>query len=122
MPPRWFTVPELLKVGAAPPAQNTPPVLQVPRTEDRARFAALGKELTAAKTKLDARKGAAKDDFAAWLKTAKPEDFANYPPEIRPPDMNMFEAFEKQAGLKLEAAKTGIQVLVVDKIERPTEN
>jgi len=44
------------------------------------------------------------------------------PPELRPPDMNMFEAFEKQAGLKLEAAKTGVQVIVVDRIEKPTEN
>ncbi len=44
------------------------------------------------------------------------------PPELRPPDMNMFEAFERQAGLKLEATKTGVEVLVVDHIERPTEN
>jgi uncharacterized protein (TIGR03435 family) len=47
---------------------------------------------------------------------------AKLPPELRPPDMNMFEAFEKQAGLKLEATKTGVQVLVVDHIEMPTEN
>jgi uncharacterized protein (TIGR03435 family) len=63
------------------------------------------------------------DTQVLWMPDgAKPEDFANVPPEIRPPDMNMFEAFEKQAGLKLEAAKTGVQVLVVDKVERPTEN
>jgi uncharacterized protein (TIGR03435 family) len=50
------------------------------------------------------------------------EIMTKLPPELRPPDMNIFEAFEKQAGLKLEAAKTGVQVLVVDRIERPTEN
>ena len=50
------------------------------------------------------------------------EIMTRLPPELRPPDMNIFEAFEKQAGLKLEAAKTGVQVLVVDRIEKPTEN
>jgi uncharacterized protein (TIGR03435 family) len=30
--------------------------------------------------------------------------------------------FEKQAGLKLEATKTGVQVVVVDSIDRPTPN
>jgi uncharacterized protein (TIGR03435 family) len=50
------------------------------------------------------------------------EIMAKLPPELRPPDMNIFEAFEKQAGLKLEASKTGVQVVVVDRIERPTEN
>ncbi len=58
-----------------------------------------------------------------WMPpNGKPDDFLSYPPEIRPPDMNMFEAFEKQAGLKLEATKTGVQVVVVDRIEKPTEN
>jgi hypothetical protein len=32
-------------------------------------------------------------------------------------DMKMFDAFEKQAGLKLEAVKTGVQVVVVDRFE-----
>jgi uncharacterized protein (TIGR03435 family) len=47
---------------------------------------------------------------------------ATLPEELRPPDMNMFEAFEKQAGLKLESVKTAVQVLIVDHIEKPTEN
>ena len=34
------------------------------------------KELAAAKAKVDARKQAARVDFAEWLKTAKAEDFA----------------------------------------------
>jgi uncharacterized protein (TIGR03435 family) len=50
------------------------------------------------------------------------EVLAKLPPEFRPPDMNMFEAFEKQAGLKLEAIKTGVQIVVVDHIDKPTEN
>ncbi|WP_439621590.1 DUF1553 domain-containing protein [Gemmata sp.] len=55
---------------------NTPPIISVPKLEDRPRFDAVVKEAAAAKAKVDARKKAAKDDFAAWLKTAKAEDFA----------------------------------------------
>src|SRR5215211_6637253 len=56
---------------------NTPPTIPVPRPEDRKRFDAVVKDMAAAKAKLDARKVEAKTDFAQWLKTAKPEDFAN---------------------------------------------
>ncbi|HEY1191580.1 MAG TPA: DUF1553 domain-containing protein [Gemmata sp.] len=55
---------------------NTPPIIQVPKPEDRARFDALGQEMAAAKAKVDARKSAARANFAEWLKTAKAEDFA----------------------------------------------
>lgn len=54
---------------------NTPPIIQVPKPEDRPRFDALGRELAAAKAKVDARKAAAKGNFAEWLKTAKAADF-----------------------------------------------
>jgi hypothetical protein len=57
--------------------QNTPPVISVPKPEDRPRYDILLKEVAAAKAKVDARKQAAKTDFATWLKTAKPEDFGN---------------------------------------------
>ena len=57
--------------------QNTPPIIPVPRSEDRPRLDALAKEIAAAKAKLDARKTAAKADHKDWLKTAKPEDFKN---------------------------------------------
>ncbi len=55
---------------------NTPPIINVPKLEDRPRFDAVVKEAAAAKAKVEARKKAARDDFAAWLKTAKAEDFA----------------------------------------------
>jgi uncharacterized protein (TIGR03435 family) len=50
------------------------------------------------------------------------EKLAELPPEIRPPDMSMFQAFEKQAGLKLEPTRSGVQVVVIDSIDKPTPN
>ncbi|MFO0802436.1 MAG: DUF1553 domain-containing protein [Gemmataceae bacterium] len=55
--------------------KNTPPVIPVPRMEDRPRLAAIGAEIDAAKKTLEARKTAAKADFKNWLKTAKAEDY-----------------------------------------------
>ncbi|MBX9582298.1 MAG: DUF1553 domain-containing protein [Gemmataceae bacterium] len=60
--------------------QNTPPVVPVPKADDRSRWAALGKEIAAAKGKLDGRKAAAKADFQAWLAAAKAADFDVKPP------------------------------------------
>ena len=57
--------------------QNTPPIIPVPKSEDRPRLESLTKDLVAAKAKLEARKLSAKVDHKEWLKTAKPEDFKN---------------------------------------------
>jgi uncharacterized protein (TIGR03435 family) len=37
-----------------------------------------------------------------------------------PPDI--FAAFEQQLGLKLQSTKAAVDVMVIDKIERPSEN
>ena len=50
------------------------------------------------------------------------EQLAEVPKDMRPPDVNMFEAFEEQAGLKLEARREPIEVLVIDHIEPADEN
>ncbi|HSQ57074.1 MAG TPA: DUF1549 domain-containing protein, partial [Gemmata sp.] len=55
---------------------NTPPVISVPRKEDRPRFDDLQGELVAAKAMVDERKEQARAPFAEWLKTARAEDFA----------------------------------------------
>ena len=47
----------------------------VPFAADRARLAALGQELTAAKAAVDARKVAARPDFDTWLAAVKPDEF-----------------------------------------------
>jgi uncharacterized protein (TIGR03435 family) len=36
--------------------------------------------------------------------------------------MSLFEAFERQAGLKLESAREAIPVLVIDSVSEPAEN
>jgi hypothetical protein len=59
---------------------DTPPVIQVPRAEDRGRFERIGKEIAATKQELEARKNAARGDFDNWLTTVKPEQVAGLIP------------------------------------------
>ncbi|HET6572920.1 MAG TPA: DUF1553 domain-containing protein [Fimbriiglobus sp.] len=59
---------------------NTPPVVPVPRPEDRARWEVVAKQVAAAEAKLDARKAAAKGDFDRWLASAKAADVAGRVP------------------------------------------
>lgn len=44
------------------------------------------------------------------------------PADARPPDMSMFEAFERQAGLKLEVRKRPTRVVVIDEIRHAEPN
>jgi hypothetical protein len=55
---------------------NTPPIVAVPRMEDRPRYDQLTKELVDAKAVLDGRKDSARPAFQTWLKTAKPDQIA----------------------------------------------
>ncbi len=55
---------------------NTPPIIPVPRPEDRPRYEQLVQELESLVPRLQARKAAARPDFEKWLRTAKPEEFA----------------------------------------------
>ncbi len=59
---------------------NTPPVVPVPRAEDRAKWEAVSKRVAEAKAKLDARKTAAKADYDKWLAAAKAADVAGRVP------------------------------------------
>jgi hypothetical protein len=56
--------------------RDTPPILVVPRPEDRAREQALGGELTEAQQALEARRTSARSEFDAWLAGVKPEEIA----------------------------------------------
>jgi hypothetical protein len=47
--------------------KDTPPIIRVPRLEDRPRWDAVGKELAGLRTQTDARKQAARADFERWL-------------------------------------------------------
>jgi uncharacterized protein (TIGR03435 family) len=50
---------------------------------------------------------------------------ANPPPQL-PPEVearpDLFTAIQEQAGLKLEPAKTPVEVYVIDKVQKPSEN
>jgi mono/diheme cytochrome c family protein len=59
---------------------NTPPVLPVPRAEDRPRFEAVQRELAAVRAKLADRKTAARVPFAWWLARAKAAEVAGRVP------------------------------------------
>jgi len=49
---------------------------------------------------------------------------ANAPPAAPDPDAppDLFTAFQQQLGLKLESTKAPVDVLVIDKVEKPSEN
>jgi uncharacterized protein (TIGR03435 family) len=49
------------------------------------------------------------------MKIPPPTDAANAPP-------NLYTAIQEQLGLKLEATKAPADVLVIDKVEKPSEN
>jgi uncharacterized protein (TIGR03435 family) len=51
-----------------------------------------------------------------------PEELAALPDDARPPDVSMFDAFEQQAGLKLEARRRPVQVVVVDSVQPADPN
>jgi bla regulator protein BlaR1 len=49
-------------------------------------------------------------------------DLQNIPAEYRPQDMTVFEALEKQAGLKLVSERAAMPVLVIDSVSQPDSN
>ena len=54
-------------------------------------------------------------DFAITLDDAP----AGFTPELIP---SVFTALREQVGLKVESAKVPVQFLVIDSVEKPTEN
>src|SRR5579863_285540 len=63
------------------------------------------------------------DVTVTWMPDGvKPEQLENIPKEQRPEDVSLFQAMEHQAGLKLEATKGPVQVVVIDSIAKPSGN
>ena len=56
---------------------NTPPIITIPKSEDRARYAVIAKEIAEYQQKTAARKNDARADFDQWLAKIKPEDLAS---------------------------------------------
>ena len=56
--------------------KDTPPIVTVPREEDRDRFGVLAGEITQAKSGQETRKQAARGDFETWVASAGPDAMA----------------------------------------------
>jgi hypothetical protein len=63
---------------------DTPPILPVPRPEDRPRFAELERELPTAKAAVADRKKAARPTFDAWVRSATSDAIAKLLPQDTP--------------------------------------
>ena len=63
---------------------DTPPIVVVPKAEDRQRFGALEKELAAGRKVVEVRKQAARPEFDAWVTTATPDVVAKAAPQDTP--------------------------------------
>jgi hypothetical protein len=61
--------------------KDTPPVLVVPTAADRPRWESLQTEISAARSKLNARKQEAQSEFDTWLASVKIEDLKPYVPQ-----------------------------------------
>jgi hypothetical protein len=61
--------------------KDTPPIIPVPRVEDRPRFAAVTKELAETRKQAEDRKQAARADFDRWLSTATPAQVRTHIPQ-----------------------------------------
>jgi uncharacterized protein (TIGR03435 family) len=61
------------------------------------------------------------DVTVEWARDPKPSANAEAPPPV-PAGPTIVDALRDQLGLKLEPSKATLPVLVVDKVERPSEN
>jgi uncharacterized protein (TIGR03435 family) len=58
-----------------------------------------------------------------WMpENMTPAQLEEIPKEIRPEEVTLFEAVERQAGLKLEPSRAVMPVLVIDSVDHPIEN
>ncbi|HYV38821.1 MAG TPA: DUF1553 domain-containing protein [Gemmataceae bacterium] len=77
---------------------NTPPIVFVPRREDRPRWDELAKDLAALRAKVEARKQNAKADFNKWLAAIKPGDLGETVPTK---DLRFYMPLDEGAGKRL---------------------
>jgi hypothetical protein len=61
--------------------KDTPPIIVVPKFEDRARWAALPADKVVAKKNIEQRKEIARKDFEAWVGSASPEAISSRSPK-----------------------------------------
>ncbi len=63
---------------------DTPPIVPVPKPDDLARFLELEKDVPAARAAVEARKGAARPEFDAWITAASAETVRKLLPQETP--------------------------------------
>lgn len=83
---------------------NTPPVIPVPRKEERARFAAVQTEIAGAKQAVEARKAAAKPDFDRWFASA---DTAAVPASIPADGLQFHAPLSEGSGTQVTVSQNG---------------
>jgi hypothetical protein len=89
--------------------QDTPPILPVPRPEDRPRFAELERELPGAKAAVAERKKAARPAFDAWVRAVSAESLAKLLPQDTPlVDLPLAEGEGTRARLTLGGKPTDL--------------
>jgi hypothetical protein len=84
--------------------RDTPPIVFVPRNEDRPRWEALSKDIEAIKTKIEARKQAARGDFDKWLSTVKADEIAG---RIPTNGLALHAPLTKGSGLVIDVTVAG---------------
>jgi len=98
--------------------KDTPPVIAVPRPEDRPRWDALPGELADARQKLDARRQSARDEFQKWLGGAAAASFAG---QIPTSQLETHLPLDEAAGTNLKALIGGTPTEIVLKSEPERE-
>ena len=105
---------------------QSPPPATIRRSSDGAPISALARLLSGFVARPVVDGTGADGDFAVrftYLADTSPigrSDGTPLPPGRDQP--SVFVAVEEQLGLKLQAATVTVQVVVIDRIERPTEN
>ncbi len=84
--------------------KDTPPVIAVPRAEDRSRYHTLLTELASARKESDARKVAARAEFDGWVKTVKVESLAKSAPTE---GLTFYAGLSEGKGKTLESTLNG---------------
>ncbi|MFM8433851.1 MAG: DUF1549 domain-containing protein, partial [Planctomycetia bacterium] len=88
---------------------DTPPILPVPRPEDRPRFAVLESELPPAKAAVESRKQAARPEFDAWIQQADTSVVAKSLPQDTPlVDLPLVEGQGTAARVKLAGKESDL--------------
>lgn len=88
--------------------KDTPPIVQVPLEQDRPRLETLKGELGEARKQADARKQAARADYARWLASAEPGKTTSVPQE----GLRFYAALAEGQGKELSAIQDGQAVRV----------